>query len=431
MFGKSQDGAKVQVLEEKPCKISLKVQWPASHVQKEAEQAYLQIQRDAKLPGFRPGKVPLDVVKKTFSDRAKAMVVDHLLSQGVLSAAQEKKIAMVSRPVVESMNFLWDQPFSFQFTVETHPKFEPKDYKKIKLERGRTNVSEEEVTKELEAIRDRNARLVPAADEPITKDHFVVVDYDATVQGQPLAGAKAENQLIQMSSPQMLSGFTEGLLQAKEGETKEIPIRFPQDYFKKELAGQEAVFTVMIRNVKSKSLPALDDEFAKDLGVTTLAEVRDRLTKGLGEKKKREVQKSLEDQISKHLLAANPIVVPASLVEEETEHLLKRAHAFLREQGLADAQWKLEEPKWRQKCQKEGEERVRLAYILQAIGHREKIEVSEEDLQRERQRLADSSQMDAAAVDKYFQEHRDLIARSVREEKIFQFLIENAKITES
>lgn len=427
----TQENIKIQVLEEKPCRVALKVQWGAPDVKKETEAVYERIQREAKMPGFRAGKIPMETVKQSFAHKAKELVVENLLSRGLSKALIDKKIPAVSHPKVEPIQFLWEQPFTFQFSVEVPPKFDPKDYKKIKIEKPAVAVAAADVDKELETMRERNARLVPAAQDAVTKDHFLIVDYDVTVDGQPLPGGKAENQLVSMTSPQTIAGFTEGLLGAKEGETKEIKVKFPEDYFKKDVAGKEGVFKVHVREVKSKSMPALDDEFAKDLGVASLAEAKERIQQGLMQKKERDQEKAVRDQITAHLLKANPIPVPESLVEEQTSRLLARAYKFLKEQGLTDQDWKTQEPKWMERCKKEAEDLVRLGYVLSGIGKEEKIELTDEEFRLEREKIVASTQQDEIeAVEKYLTEHRDQIENSLKEDKIFKFLTENAKIKE-
>jgi trigger factor len=289
------------------------------------------------MPGFRPGKAPPELVRKNFEGTAREEAVERVLRKTVPRALEEEKLSPVAAPVVEKLEHEPGRPLRFELKVECAPDFEPKNYKGLALEKKTKVFSEADVDARLKELREANAKLAASEAAEAGDAHFLVVDYAGTVEGKPLEGAEAKGQLIDMAAPQRLAGFSEGLKGAKAGETRDVSVSLPEDYPNKDLAGKPAVFHVTVQEIKEKRLPALDDEFAKDLNFENLQALRDAVRKSMEAEFERDQRRALEKQTADALLEANAFDVPPSQVEEHARYLTSQLERFLRERGAGDA----------------------------------------------------------------------------------------------
>jgi trigger factor len=210
-------------------------------------------------------------------------------------------------------------------------------------------VTDADVEKRLHELQENHAKLVLSKDTVLEKKHFAVVDYESFLDGQPLKNGKASNQLIELGATQNVEGFSEGLLGAKDGDVREIPVAFPAEHPQKDLAGKTVTFKTTVTAIKEKVLPALDDEFAKDEGAKDLAEIKERFRKELEESARRTERDDLEKQVVEGLLQRNPFEVPASQVEERAKQLTEHLKKYLLERGAAVTDWAANEEKMREK----------------------------------------------------------------------------------
>lgn len=430
MTNNTTGNVKVDVIDTKPTSVTLSIEIPQSEVASTTEKIFKDIQRVAQVPGFRQGKAPLDLVKKNYSSAAREKVIESLIQQTAYPSLKSKGIEPIDSPRIEDLSFDFEKPFSYKLRAEKHPEFKVKDYKDIKIKKEVQEITDEKVKENIEVLRERNARLEESKSGVVTDKDFVLVDYDASLNGEPLSDMKAKNQLIDLSAPQALAGFKEGLVGAKKGDEKEITVKFPEDYPNKKLAGKDVVFKVKVQDVKQKVLPPLDDELAKDVGLENVAALEAKVKETLQAEEKRRQDREVEKQVMDHLVAANVFPVPESLVEDQLNHLLERMAEYYHRQGLPSSAWEKNLPQWREKYKEEAERNVRLSYILNAIGKDEKIEVTDEDLAKEQDEVKKANAGKEADVEKYFTEHTNDIKSRMREEKIYKFLLDNAKIKE-
>jgi len=422
------ENMKVVVESEKPCAVTLSVELPSSAVSSETEKVYAEIQRSAQIPGFRAGKAPMDMVKKNFVSTAKQKVAENLIHNSVFKALADKKVEPVYFPKVENIDFDFEKPFKFKFTAERHPVVKAVDYKGIKIAKKENHVDDARVKESLEALLERNSRLEESKTDIVNDKHFLMVDYDASIDGQPVAELKAKNHLIDMSSPQTIAGFKEGLTGVKKGEAREVKVKFPAEHPNKKIAGKEAVFTITVKEMKEKVLPALDDEFARDLGLKDLAELTQRVKESLEIEEKRRQDQEVNNQIIESLVKSNQFEVPATMVEEQSAFLFSKASDYLKQQGVPEASLKGNLDKLKDKYKEQADKDVRLSYILNSISEIEKISVSDEDLKKELEAMYSQNKGREKDVEKYFNENKDKLSAHIKEEKIFKFILDNAKI---
>jgi trigger factor len=289
------------------------------------------------------------------------------------------------------------------------------------------------VAKALANLGDMNARLVESKEEVLKTNHFAVVNYEGVLDGKPIDGAKAENFLLDMSAPQAIDGLAEGLVGAKSGEEREIPVKFPADSPSKDLAGKEAVFKVKLNAIKEKSVPVLDEEFAKDLGLESLEKLKGRIRENLENEQKNAAQADIEKQIIEKLLEEHTFQVPASMVERQSQHLMERQSKRFLQQGISKEDLLKVIEKAKPEIQKQAEKDVRLAYVLNAIAAAESIEPSDVEVGAKIEEiLSRSEQKERASLEVALKgKYEDQIKSEIRETKLFSWLIGHAKIKEA
>ena len=424
------ENLKVDVVDTRPTSVTLSVEVPKNEVAGETEKVYNEIQKNAQVPGFRVGKAPMEFIKKNYTVTAREKVIENLIQRALLPALQAKNVEPISYPRIEKVTFDFDKPFTFHVRAEKSPEFKVKDYKGIKVKKEISPVNDAKVKESLESLRERNARLVESKAESVSADNYVLVDYEAYAEGKKVDDMTAKNQLIELSSPQIIAGFKEGLTGAKKDEEREIKVKFPEIHPNKKLANKEVIFKVKVRDIKEKHLPALDDEFAKDFGINTLVELETKVKESLEAEEKKRQDQEVEKQIVEHLLAANTFEVPESLVEEQLNYLINRSIDYFKRQGLPESAWQKNVEQWREKYRQEAERNVRLSYIFTAVGEEEKVTVTGEDLMNELENMKKANPGREEEVEKYFNENKQRIESHLKEEKIYHYIISQTKIKE-
>jgi trigger factor len=419
---------KVKVLKEEECLVTLSIELPKDAVAEELESVYQRIQSRASLPGFRTGKAPLELVRKNFSEKARQTLLEELVSRASTQVIRERKLEVIDTPRVEKLEYDLGKPLLFQLRIEKDPIVKAKDYKGIKVNRPSTTVTDDDVAKTLETIRDRNASLVASTAQTVEKSHFAVIDFEGKIDGKSFPGGSSKNYLLDMAQPQTIAGFSDGILGGEVGKERTVAVHFPADYAHKQWANKEAVFQVTIKEIKEKKLPNLDDEFAKDLGLTSLEELKTKVRENLQKEHDTRADKEVEEQIYQALLDNHKFSIPPTLVEERVETLTRRALSNLQRQGLVTQGDKQAETTLREKSRPQAEKDVRLSYLLKAIATQENLFAGQADIDELKKKALEETRDKPENVDKYFQERDLAIRASLTESKVLEFLKKTAKI---
>lgn len=382
---------KVEILNSQPCQITFNVEIPREEVEQAEEITYQSLQSQVSIPGFRRGKAPLEKVKKQFVTQARNEMVEQLVARSVSEIIEERKLKPIVLPAVSELKFQFGEPCVFRLVVERSPEFEAEEYKKIVLEKKIKKITEKEVKKVVFSLQERNAYLVESTEEEAKKEHYLIVDYEVFLDKGSTPYESLKNQLFDLSQPDLIPGLIEQITGAKKGELKEVKITFPKDYPKKELVGKEAIMKIKINALKEKKLPPVNDDFARDLNFTSLEGMEAKIKENLEKLEEERIKRELRNQITDHLIKKNPLPLPSSLVEKELQIILEELYKFYQAQKLNDL-WEKNFSQLKDRYRPEAERRVHLSLVLLAIAEKEKIEPEEE--------------------------------------KIFDFLIKNAKIKE-
>lgn len=423
---------KFKTKEEKPCQLTFAVSVPPELVSAKEEDVAKEFQKAAQLPGFRAGNAPLDLVKRNFSEKVKSQTVDELLKEVVHHILEEKSLMPVVTPMVNELKLDDKQSLSFSLIVERSPDFKVKSYNKIPLEKKVKSVADSDVQKELDELRERNSQLVQSKAEKAASEHFAVIDYQGFLDGKPAPDLKAQNQLIRLEAPQTIQGFAEGILGMGRAESKDVSVQFPAEYPAKNLAGKPVTFKITLQDIKEKSLPAFDDEFAKDFGLNSLEELRSKISESLKHASEKSARADMEKQVYDRLIEENAIPVPDSLVAMQLESLVEQALSNQPAGGQDNTPEKIEERKkaLREKYKSHAERLVRLSYLINGVAKSEKLAATEEDWKAEMEKAGRDNPEKEAEIQRYFREYRSRIMSRITEDKVLNFLIDHAKVKE-
>ncbi len=423
---------KVSVNNVSGCAREVHVEVPAEAVQSKVDDIYGRISREAKLPGFRKGKAPLDVIKKQYKSTVREEILHHELPEFFRSVLIEQKIDPVAQPRISNLQFEEGSPLKFIATVEIKPDFQLKDYKGLKIKKEKTSATEEEVDKALENLREQMAQYVPVEDRPSKEGDLLVMDFDGKINGKPFEGGKASRYPVLLGSRNLLKDFETNLEGIKKGETKTFKITFPKDYGKKEIAGQEAEFTVAAHEIKEKKLPMVDNEFAKDVGkCETVKELREKLEAQIQSSKNVEQRSKMVEQIGEKLLTLHPFDVPDSLVNMEHQRLVQQSVDRLKRQGVdANKLTDQQKKEFVENLRPVARKNVHMALIVEKIGTAENIHCDDKDLEAYYAKVAQSSGQPADVVKRYLKQEGNMesIEDWIQYEKTLDFLIAQAKV---
>lgn len=407
---------KFEVLSKKDCTTELKVEIEADNVSAEMEKVFGDIRQNAVISGFRKGKAPLDMVKREFAQTALSKTLRNLMADSIEIIVKDQNLKPVAVPVAEPQNYEPGANFVFKVSVEEPPEFELKDYKKLKLTKKIKQISEKDVENVVNSLREKQAILVDAGDVTVDQTHFVVADYK-NLSG-PAKSQLVKEQILDLSNKQLPEGFAEGLIGARIGETRIVS----------SVAGKESArFEVTINAVKKKTLPAVDDEFAKDMGYENMEQLTSKINTELKDESDRRSRQQLENDIIDALLESNIFVVPPSLVKEEIDRSLEKTRQYLKQHNRFNEQeFEKSLPAMEEKYKADAEKGLRISYILSHITKLENIAVPPEEIDA---KIEEFSGGNEKAKENYNQ-YRSYIELQLQEKKVFDFLIENAKIKE-
>ncbi len=421
---------KIKLGSEKDCVQTVSVEWSASKVKAQVEEAYEKLKNQVKLPGFRPGKTPIEMIRKNFADHAYSDAQDVLMREGVAEAIRKENLRVVQTPVIESVKFEPEKAFHFDFKVEVAPTVKAVNYKGLKLNKKEETVDDEKVEKTVKNVAEMNAKLVESTADTLDKSHFAVINFEGFMDGKAIPNAKAENYLLDMTRPQLIAGIADGIVGTKAGEEREITVNFPADSPIKDLAGKPALFKVKLIAIKQKAVPNIDDNLAKDVGLESLAQMKEKIRENLQKESEAASKRDMENQIVDQLLESNKFTIPASLLERQTQYIQTKEKERMTHQGVPESEQKKALENRAADVKTRANNQVRLQFVLESIAKLEKIQVSEAEISTKIKALVEESHSkDKDGFEKVLREqYIDSIKSDILDEKVFTWIIENAKV---
>lgn len=413
-------------------KKKLKIEVDRDAVAHAREHALKKLQKEVKLPGFREGKVPTQMIEKQFANELNRQTIDEVIHHSLPEAFQEAKVFPVSRPEVDGGLLSATGGYSYTATFEVLPQIDlkEKDYQGLKLEKNEITVESKEVEGELTRLQEAMTYLEPLPDGTVLEDGLVaMIDYKGSADGKTFAGNEAKDFACELGAKKLLKEFEESLRGMKAGEEKQFPLTYPKDYFNKELAGKSGDFHVKVKSVRKKIVPKLDENFAKDLGkFKDMAEVKADLEKRIGEAKENQEKSNLFQQIVKTLVDQTKFEIPESLLQEELAILYRDYEAHEKQHGKTIAQEEL--PKILGELKPNAEVRVRSFLVLNRLTELLGVTVPEAEIEKYLDSVAKSVKRPLPEVKAYYEKNRMMNGVKIRlaHEKTLEIVLKEAKI---
>ena len=386
------------------------------------------------IPGFRKGKAPMNIVEKYYGKEIFYEDTFNDLAPEVLEEAlTENKIEAVSKPDIDVKQIGKGQDLIFTAIFQTKPEVELGKYKGIEIKKIEYTVKDEDINHELGHMQEHNSRLISVEDRPVEKGDIATIDFEGFVDGVAFEGGKAENYDLEIGSNSFIPGFEDQVIGIKIDEEKDINVKFPEEYFSKDLAGKDATFKVKVHEIKKKELPKLDDEFAKDVSeFDTLKELKEDIKNKQQKQNEEKAKYETQDAVIKALCENVKVDIPSGMVEMEIDNMIKDIEQRLSYQGLKLEQYLQMMGKTNEDMRKEYEpqaiEGIKSRLALEAVIKAEKIEATDKEIDEKMKEMAKNY---GKEDDKEFLKNenvRNYIKQGIESEKAIDFLLENAKI---
>ena len=415
---------------EATCRRELDLEIPAEEVSKATEKVAKDFAKVARVPGFRPGKAPISLIKRRFADDIKGEVLQTLVPEHVEKAVAEQKLTPVSQPQVDKLEYNEGQPLKFRASFEVLPEFSLGNYKDLEIEMPEMTITDESVANALAEMQQRAAAFAPVEGRAVQNDDFVQVKLLGTPEGggEPL---QAESVLCHVGAEETMAPFNENLLGANAGDHKNFDVEYPADYPDPKLAGKKFHYSVDVLGLKTKKLPEINDEFAKDVSdATSLDELKTKIREGL-EHERDHRQKDLQrEKVLAELVKLHDFPVPESLVEHQMDVRLERVVRSLAQQGVDPRAVNVDWVSLRKRQEERARDDVKAELVVDRIATEEKIEVTDEELEHELEHLASHSGESAEVIRARLtkQGALDRMKAKLRSDKTVDWLAQNARV---
>ena len=412
------------------CRRELELEIPAEEVSKAAEKVAKEFAKMARVPGFRPGKAPISLIKRRFAEDIKSEVLQNLVPETVEKAVAEQKLSPVSQPQVDKLEFNEGQPVKFRASFDVLPEFTLVNYKNLEIEMPEMNLTDEDVNKALAEMQQRAAAFTPVEGRAVQNDDFVQVKLHGTPEGggEPL---EAESVLCHVGAEETMEPFNENLRGANVGDHKDFDVNYPTDYPDAKLAGKLFHYSVDVLGIKTKKLPELNDEFAKDVSdATSLEELKTKIRESL-EHERDHRQKDLQrEKVIGELVKLHDFPVPETLVEHQMDVRLERVVRSLAQQGVDPRAVNVDWVSLRRRQEERAKDDVKAELVIDRIATEEKIEVTDEELDHEIEHMAGHSGESAEAFRARLtkQGALDRMKAKLRSDKTIDWLAQNASV---
>ncbi len=426
---------KVDIQEISSVKRAIRIEISKDVVADETSRAYRNLNQRVRWPGFRKGKTPLALLEKRYADTVRDDLLKKLIPDYYQKALEQTGITPVDYPAFEKIEIAKDAPLSFTALVEVKPAVELGDYQEIPLENRERPVTAEDIQAAVEQLRSAHAQLEASPDDhPVASGDVAIIDYEGMIDGRAFEGGKAENYLVELGSEKLLPGIENQMIGKKKGDRLEVETTFPADHRDSRLAGKTAVLAVTVREVKIKRLPEADDEFAKDIGpFESMEDLQKKIRNDMEAHAHREARRAYHDAVIKHLVANHAFEVPASLVEREVHAMVRQLDQRIRELGKTVKDIDHDAETLRREMEPRARERVAGRLILESIAKKENIQVGDDDVENELDRLASGMKVPKAEFRQYLMRQEgslEGIRAGLREDKVLDLIVSRAALVE-
>ncbi|MEI7973141.1 MAG: trigger factor [Bdellovibrio sp.] len=412
----------------------LNVNIPADLVSESFARVYKNLQREAHLKGFRPGKAPLSVVKSAYAGKAAQEVLQDLVSKAWSEAIRQHNLRPVNDPEFEFSAPDEGKEFDFSVLFEVRPEVKLQKIEALVVEKEKFKFDEASVDRVFDNMRQAKATEVDVLeDRPAQKGDISVIHFEGFADSQPLENGKSENFRLELGSNTFIEGFEEGILGMKIGDERILSLKFPSSYHVVELADKPVEFKVQLKALKAKQLPELNDEFIKSFGGNdTVESLREKIRKDLVESQQKRIEGDLRDNLLKKLVKENPVAVPKSILQEQKRALMDNAQRRMLEQGMSEAEFQDYAQKMDADFTETAGTMVQSSFLIDAIAERNNLMWTAEEFDQRVAEYSKQTGLEPAKVEEFYErpEQRQRLAYMITEEKVIKFLLESAVIRE-
>ncbi|MEN1968306.1 trigger factor [Lentibacillus sp. N15] len=405
----------------------------ADDFDKALDQAFKKVVKKVQIPGFRKGKVPRKIFEKRFGVESLYQdAVDIVLPDAYMKAVEETGIEPVDQPAVDIEEIEQGKELVFTAKVTVLPEVTLGEYKGLEVEEQDTTVTDEDVDHEIEHQREHHAELIVKEEGSVEQGDTVVMDFEGFIDGEAFDGGKAENHSLEIGSGQFIPGFEDELIGKTAGEDTEVSVTFPEDYHAEELAGKEATFNVKIHEIKTKELPELDDEFAKDVDeeVETLDELKTKKKEELEAQKKQNAENQTRESLITQASDNAQVDVPSVMVDTELDRMVKEFEQRLQMQGMTMEMYQQfsgqDEAALRDQMKEDAGKRVKTNLVLDAIFEQEGLEITDADADAELENMASTYGTEVDQLKQMLGGNTDAIKEDLKFKKAIDFLVDNS-----
>ena len=408
-------------------KREIQVEVPADEVTRTTESLIQKYQKMARLPGFRRGHVPASIIRQRFGEEIKSEVVENLVPRYFRQEAEKQGLVPVSQPRVTDLHIHDGEPLRFKANFEVMPELKVQGYKELRADKPEISVTEQEVDETLNGLREQHATYTSIEGRALADGDFAQVALDGTPKDGEGKPVHVDDILVEIGGKNTMPEFNENLRGLSAGEEKTFDVVYPQDYSDQRLAGKPFTYTVKVLSIKQKSLPELNDDFAKELGAefSNIEEVKNKIREGMEAEKKHRAEHEAKDKLIAELIQRNDFPVPESLVDHQIDVRLERGLRALAAQGMrAEDLKKMDLNRLRAGQREQAVQEVKSSLLLDKIADEEKIEVSDEEINQEIEALAQQSKQSPEAIRARLTRDGalDRIRARIRNEKTLNFL---------
>lgn len=422
----------VENLEKNMAKLTIEVS--AEELEKALNAAYQKEKNKISIPGFRKGKVPRAMIEKMYGPAVfYEDAANTLMQENYPAAVEESGVDIVSRPTVDVVQIEKGKPFIFTAEVAVRPEVTLGKYMGVTVTKIDTSVSDEEVEESLEKERNNNARTITVTDRPVENGDTAVIDFEGFVDGVAFEGGKGENHPLEIGSHTFIDTFEDQLIGKNTGDEVEVNVTFPEQYQAADLAGKPAVFKVKINEIKTKELPELDDEFAQDVSeFDTLAEYKEDLKKRLVEQKENEAKRTKEDEAIQKIIDKSKMDIPDAMIDTQCDTMIEEFAQRIAQSGLSMDQYlqfsEMTVDKLREQVRPEATTRIQSSLVLEQIAKDENIEITDEDIDAEIEKMAKAYGMEADKLKEYMGEsEKKSMKNDLAIQKAVELVMDNVK----
>jgi len=411
-------------------KILFDISW--LEVKKELDTVYKNVGKKAKIKGFRQGRVPRNILESLYKEHAEDEAISNLVNRYYWEALKENKINAVAQPHIDQNGIESEKNFSFTAIVEVEPIIEPTGYVGLELEKEKYEVKDSDVETRLEEVRDMFSTMEEVeVDRGVSEGDFVVIDFEGLVDGKPLKEMKAENYLLEVGSKRFVPGFEEQLIGMKKNKTEQIRIKLPDDYHAKNLAREEVVFSVTLKNIKEKKLPQIDDKFIKNFDkYESLDDLKKDIKKTLEEENIARANSAFKGLIIEKLLGSNQFEVPQSFVNRQVSYMIEDTQRRLAMRGMKRDETPERYKEFYDHYRDEAAKIVRTTLLLKNIGEKESISVSDQEIEEKIRELAQVRGQNYDSLKESLESGNMIenIRNEILNTKVFDFIEDKARV---